>query len=296
MRTQGVIHDIGYRHYDGPRLGRAAITRALTWHSFRSAFGLGRGARAKIVPVAALAVLALPAVISAALSAHGDPRLFGYESYVPELRTLVIILFAAAQAPELVSRDIRSKVLPLYFARPARPVDYPLAKYLAFSGACLVLIESPLLVMYIGTVASLHGGKAVLGETRMFAAGLGIGAIWAVTIAAFALTGASITGRRAFASGGVAIPLVLSYTMAELLILIQGGNPFPHTSGGWAAGLLSPFTLLDGVRLWLAGNGDTPDQAMPPGFTGSLYALVLATLTAAALAALSSRYRKASLG
>ena len=39
----GVIHDIGYQHYEGPRLGRAAIIRALGWHSLRSAFGIGRG-------------------------------------------------------------------------------------------------------------------------------------------------------------------------------------------------------------------------------------------------------------
>ena len=32
----GVIHDLGYRGYDGPRLGRGQIVRALTWHSFRS--------------------------------------------------------------------------------------------------------------------------------------------------------------------------------------------------------------------------------------------------------------------
>jgi ABC-2 type transport system permease protein len=31
----GVIHDLGYQHYDGPRLGRLAIIRALIWHSLR---------------------------------------------------------------------------------------------------------------------------------------------------------------------------------------------------------------------------------------------------------------------
>ena len=49
--TAGVIHDLGYRHYDGPRLGRGAIIRALYWHSLRSAYGIGRGAKAKIVPI-----------------------------------------------------------------------------------------------------------------------------------------------------------------------------------------------------------------------------------------------------
>ena len=46
-RAGGVIHDLGYRGYDGPRLGRMQIVRALTWHSFRSAFGIGRASRAR---------------------------------------------------------------------------------------------------------------------------------------------------------------------------------------------------------------------------------------------------------
>ena len=58
--TTGVIHDLGYQHYDGPRLGRPAIVRALAWHSLRSAFGLGRGARAKIVPVLAFVDVTRP--------------------------------------------------------------------------------------------------------------------------------------------------------------------------------------------------------------------------------------------
>ena len=41
-RGGGVIHDLGYRRYEGQRLGRAAIVRALCWHSLRSAFGIGR--------------------------------------------------------------------------------------------------------------------------------------------------------------------------------------------------------------------------------------------------------------
>ena len=103
--TTGVIHDLGYQHYDGPRLGRPAIVRALAWHSLRSAFGLGRGARAKIVPVLTFVVMCLPAVVNAVSTVHGGHRLFPYDTYVFRLRALVMIIFVAAQAPELVSRD-----------------------------------------------------------------------------------------------------------------------------------------------------------------------------------------------
>ena len=39
---RSVIHDLGYRPYTGPRLGPAAIARALLVTGFRNAFGLGR--------------------------------------------------------------------------------------------------------------------------------------------------------------------------------------------------------------------------------------------------------------
>ena len=58
---QGVIHDLGYRHYDGPRLGRAHITRALFVDSARGAYGLGRPARNKITPMLLLGAICLPA-------------------------------------------------------------------------------------------------------------------------------------------------------------------------------------------------------------------------------------------
>ena len=49
-RTGGVIHDIGYQRYTGPRLGRRHIVGALYVHGLRAAFGLGRSAKAKIFP------------------------------------------------------------------------------------------------------------------------------------------------------------------------------------------------------------------------------------------------------
>ena len=149
----GVIHDIGYRHYDGPRLGRAGIIRALGWHSLRSAFGIGRGAKAKIIPVIAFGLLCVPAVANAVSLATGGGQIVFYDTYVFQLRVLVMIVFVAAQAPELVSRDLRSHVLPLYFSRPLRRLDYPLAKLGAFILACLILLEIPLLLLYLGTIS-----------------------------------------------------------------------------------------------------------------------------------------------
>jgi hypothetical protein len=153
-----------------------------------------------------------------------------YDTYVFQLRGLVMVIFVAAQAPELVSRDLRSHVLPLYLCRPLRRLDYPLAKFAAFTAACLALIEIPLLLLYLGTIVSASGGAAVWSETRALIPGLLIGALWAVLFAAIGLVLASLTGRRAYATGAIAIYFFLSWSLASILIGVTGGR-----AGRWRA-------------------------------------------------------------
>jgi ABC-2 type transport system permease protein len=291
-QAAGVIHDLGYRGYDGPRLGRAQIVKALTWHSFRSAFGIGRGLKGKIIPLLAVIAMCLPALVNAFAVARGNQRLFGYDVYVPSLRAAVVIIFIAAQAPELVSRDLRSHVLPLYFCRPLRRGDYPLAKYLALTAALLILIEVPLLILYVGTIASAKGGSDVWAQTRALIPGLGVGLMWAVLFAAIGLVLACLTGRRAYSTGIVAIACILTFFLALLLIAAEGGMSATST-GARVAGLFSPFTILDGVRVWLGGDPSTGLVA-DPGRYGPLYGVLAVVLLAACLGGLAARYRKVS--
>jgi ABC-2 type transport system permease protein len=312
----GVIHDLGYRRYEGPRLGRAAIIRALIWHSFRSAFGFGRGAKAKVVPAVALLALCLPAAVNAFAMSKGSPRLLPYDTYQPELRVFVMTVFVAIQAPELVSRDLRSRVLPLYFARPIKTYDYPLAKYLGFTAACTVMMEVPVLLLYLGTIVNVHGGAAVWAQTRELIPGLLVGLMWAAVLAAISLLLASLSGRRAFATGTVAIFFLATYTLAEILLQVENHQvsqqaakaiqnagpgplhvvPPPVPMAEKVSGLFSPFTLFDGVRMWLSGHGtEQSDNVLYPGSFGAVYALVLVVLLAACLAGLFARYRKARL-
>jgi ABC-2 type transport system permease protein len=313
--TPSVIHDLGYRRYDGPRLGRAHITRALAWHSFRSAFGLGRGAKAKVVPIIALVALCLPAVANAFTMSRGNPRLLSYDAYQPALRVIVMTIFVAVQAPELVSRDLRSRVLPLYFSRPIKTIDYPLAKYLAFTGACLVMMEVPVLLLYIGTIVNSHGGAAVWAQTKELIPGLLVGLLWSVVLAAIGLLLASTTGRRALATGAVAIFLLLTFTLSQILLQVENHDvvqssqsvpaqgqfgPATHSVipppdlAEKVSGLFSPFTLIDGTRVWL-GSPTTADNVPNVGAFGAVYAVVLVALVALCLAGLDARYRKARL-
>ncbi|MGN6790869.1 MAG: hypothetical protein ACTHJW_00625 [Streptosporangiaceae bacterium] len=306
----GVIHDIGYQTYDGPRFGRGKIALALCVHSLRSAFGFGRGAKAKIVPVITFVIMCSPAVINAVIMALGrsHTRVVDYDTYAGNLRVLVLLVFMAAQAPELVSRDLRSRVLPLYFARPIRREDYPLAKYAAFTLACLAMVDIPVLLLYIGTILQVHGGAAVWVQTRALIPGLLIGLMWAAVLAAVGLSLACVSGRRAFSTGSVAIFLFMTWTLENVLTKIEA-TPGPgaggHVAGGAAAsaehvtaaahlfGLISPFTVLDGVRQWLGGTSRGIVAA--PGRYGFVYGIMLLLLAGVSLAALVRRYARVSV-
>jgi ABC-2 type transport system permease protein len=294
VRAAGVIHDLGYQRYTGDRYGRAVIVRTLAGYSLRSAFGLGRGARAKIVPVAVFALMCLPAIINAVLVARGGSRAFPYDTYSYSLRVVLMTIFVAAQAPELVSRDLRHRVLPLYFARPLRPADYPLAKLAALTTACLIVLDVPLLLLYVSTIVGVHGGAAVWAQTTALLPGLALGLLWSVVLATTGLAIASCSGRRAFAAGGVAGFFFLTWVLSEVLGTVASppGHATVTSTGALVAGLVSPFTLLEGVRQWL---GDTSPGAVPDpgGVWGAGYALLLLALVAGSVTVLVSRYRKA---
>jgi ABC-2 type transport system permease protein len=311
----GVIHDIGYRQYEGQRLGRGHIFLALTWQSLRAAFGIGRGARAKIMPVILFVLMCLPAAINAVALATNPAggALVSYDDYVPSLRALVMLVFVAVQAPNLVSSDLRNHTLPLYFARPIRRTDYPAAKLLAFVLACLVMIEVPLIILYIGNASQVHGFREFREQTERLGPGLLYGLAWAVLLAGISLLLASTTGRRVFATCAVGIPLFFSYILAHVLgqIGLNSFGPVPVNALGQPvhppalaslSGLISPFTLLGGVLRWLQGTPKLGHghfivqghvaQSTVIGSYGTAYGVVFVVLLVLFIAGLMVRYKR----
>jgi ABC-2 type transport system permease protein len=315
----GVIHDIGYRRYAGQRLGRGRIVAALAAQSLRSAFGIGRGAKAKIFPVLLFVLMCLPAVISVAAMAlnPGQGRLFSYDTYQPTVRALVLLVFVALQAPNLVSGDLRSHTLPLYFARPISRTDYPVAKLIGFTAACLAMIEIPLLILWVGTISQVHGASAVWHQTRALGPGLLYGLGWAVLMASIGLVLASSTGKRVFAICAVAIPLFFTWVLATVLSHI-GLQTFQPAAAAQPpalaslAGLINPFTVMSGLADWFRsapkvlyarvgvpgpGPGPGPGAARLGlvnlvGHYGPAYGVMFAVMLAVAIAGLLARYRK----
>lgn len=223
-----VIHDIGYKPYTGPRLGRAQIIRALYMHSVRGVFGLGRGAKAKIVPWFVLAAMLIPAALNVYTSSTGKALVVEYSSLGYNM-VLFAMLFVAIAAPELVSRDLRHHTLPLYFSRPLRRGDYPLAKLLALSSSLFVVELLPVLVTYIGQIASSTSGHEIWLDSRAAFPAVFVALFQSAVFSSISLLMASTTGRRVIATGAIAILFLVTTAIAGVLTDSVGRTWAHHT-------------------------------------------------------------------
>ncbi|KOU32863.1 membrane protein [Streptomyces sp. WM6372] len=291
--TSTQIHNIGYRSYEGARLGRAYARKSLFSQSLRGTYGLGRSAKSKVLPMLLFAVMCVPAliIVAVAIAVPGSTSLpIKYTTYA--LTTQVIIgLFLASQAPQSVSRDLRFKTVPLYFSRPIERVDYVLAKFAAMASALFILTATPLLIMWIG---SLLAKFDFADQTKGFAQGLVSVLLLSVLFAGLGLIMAALTPRRGF---GVAAIIALLLIPFGAVTAVQGIAYSTGSNGAieWM-GLFSPITLIDGVQTaFLGATSAFPGGEGPSAGVGFVYLLVVLALIAGSYAALMARYRKAGL-
>ncbi len=283
MSEASVIHDIGYQRYEGPRLGRGHVFRAMYVHGIRVAFGFGRSAKSKIFPWLVAGITLLVAVILAAVRAQAGLVPLNYVQFADAMSWL-IILFVAIVAPELVSRDMRSGVLPLYFSRPLRAADYIGAKFVALVSAVWLVLGVPQFVMFLGAAFTTKTGMSgVWNEVGDLLPAWAYSLLWAVLFAAISLLIASLTGKRAFAAGGIVALFLMTTPVFGVL------TELPSRTAQELAGLASPMTLVSGVSAWLIPASNSGLQI---GRFGPVYAIEAATLIATCLLLLLARYRK----
>ncbi|REE98165.1 ABC transporter permease [Thermomonospora umbrina] len=288
VRT-GTIHDIGYRHYEGRRLGRAYVLRSLYVHNLRAAWGIGRPARAKVMPFLLAAVMLLPAaadVASVAITKEPD-LLWPYPAYATYLQ-VVISIFLATQAPVLASRELRFHVVPLYFSRPVGHLDFVLAKLAAMVTALLTLMVVPVTVLYIGGLVNKVPDS---GEHLLRYLGALVGCLlYALVLGSIGLVVAAFTPRRGFGVTAVIAVLMLS---AAFVVIVQGiaEEQTNFTFSGWM-GLLAPFNLVDAVQVRLLGAERAAVAVPPAPFGGPVALLLCAALILGSIAILHRRFRK----
>ncbi|MCL3859622.1 ABC transporter permease [Actinotalea sp. K2] len=284
-----VIHDIGFRHYDGPRLGRAWVVRSLLVETVRGCFGLGRPARSKVMPWSLIGILLIPPLIIALsiLLIGGDELPVTYTQY-PNALQLVVSLFVAGAAPYCVSRDLRHGVMPLYLSRPMMRTDYVLAKFAGLALAVLGVLALAQTLLLIGALlAKLPVGAQLVG----WASGLLVSVVLAVLLSAITLVVAAFTPRRGFGVAAIITILVVVSGVAEMLTAVAQDRGLTTAAAYLPA--LDPFNLVDGIAVRLLGAESARGHDVPPGVLGGLtFLVVTAAVVAGCLALLIRRYRK----
>ena len=288
------IYDLGYQGYHGPRLGRLAVAIGLLGQTLRAAYGIGRGGRAKIVPFLMLALSVLPAVLAVGIAAlaaqagaagaleEGSP--IRHDTYQGLTSTLVM-LFCAAQAPELFGRDQRHGVLPLYFSRVLTRVDYTLARAGGLFLAILVITVIPQLILTVGAILAapdpITGLRDDLPDVPRY---LLVSLIASALLGAVATVIAAWTPRRAYATAAIIavfiIPPIVVALMAELAV-------------GDAARVLvlaSPSDIVDGVNAAVFGTVSPNPTIVAANLPGWAYMVAALVETAACVVLVLRRY------
>jgi ABC-2 type transport system permease protein len=285
----GAIYDLGYRGYDGPRLGRRYAVATLFWASLRAAYALKRSGRAKIVPWGLAALLVIPAGVSVAIAAlaPGAPVPYTYDNYLWDTQVLLAI-FVAAQAPELVSSDQRHRVLSLYFSHALERTDYALAKLGALAAAVFGMALVPLLVLFLGRVLLAQDVAEAFGnEIENLPQVVVAPVLYAIPLAGLSLAIAAFTPRRAYATGAIIAVFIVTAAVSAIL-----GEAVENGPIGDLAQLINPFVPIDGTRDLLVG-GPAPDSPVDAtGFPLYWFAVEWVLLSVVTAGAVLWRYRR----
>lgn len=289
QETAGVIHDIGFRHYDGPRLGRGWIVRSLLVETFRGAFGFGRPAKAKVMPWILIGILLAPPLIFVliiVLTGMDElPR--SYTQFFSDLQ-LIISLFIAGRAPYAVSRDLRNGVMPLYLSRPLKRDDYVFAKFGGLALAMFAILAAPETLLFVGALlAKLPVGDQIAG----YAQGLVMSVVLALVLTGIGLVIAAFTPRRGLGVAAIITTLVVVSAVGGILwgILTTMGND----SLGAYLSAIDPYNLINGIATsWFSVEPNISAMSTL-GFTGGLVFTGLAVaIVWGSIAILLARYRK----
>lgn len=282
----GVIHDLGYRRFDGVRDGSGAISRTLFATGLRHAYGLGRSGKSKVMPFLLLAMSLLPAtiVVGVVVLTGLDELPVSYADYTNQTQ-LLVSLFAAAQAPVLFSRDLRHRSIVLYLARPLGAPVFALVRWLALTVAVFLFTAVPTVVLFAG--AMLAGlDKSDQASSVLKAVTLQV--LLAMLVAGVSGLISSVSLRRGFAVVGSVMALIVLAGVVTAIQAIAAEEDADAVSVG--AGLFSPWSLYTGLaNAWDAGI----DTFVPvDGAWGLAYALVAMLLVAGCLLGLVARFRK----
>jgi ABC-2 type transport system permease protein len=176
--------------------------------------------------------------------------LASYHNYFAPV-AFFMVLFLVAQAPELVCRDQRYHVLPLYFTRALGRLDYAFARLAALATSVFIALMVPMVLIFVGDVLMKADTlQAIADEWPKALPAIPASALAAVSLASISLALASFSPRRAYA----AIGLVAYFLLMEIVpaVIFSVGH-----RAGWAWAdklvLLSPTNVIAAATDWFCG-------------------------------------------
>ena len=227
----GEIYDRGYKHYDGPRLGRRQAFWALVRYSAKRAMGIKKSWTAKVIPFLLYLAVGLVALIPIGIEGFLVPRfpnladvdILPYDDFFGLIYVLEGI-FVATIAPEMLCGDRRENVLALYFSRAITRLDYLLAKLVSTALLTLTVSFVPAFVLWFGRqlladspVAAMRDNADDLGRVTL--AGVAI----ALYLGAGGLMVSSFTGRKSIAVAVIIVGfLILEALVGTLTAVVDG--------------------------------------------------------------------------
>jgi ABC-2 type transport system permease protein len=241
------------------------------------------------MPFLLLAVLSVPAIVMGIVTGYfGLPNLpLGYTEYVFALQVAVVI-FVGSQAPAAMSRDLRFRVAPLYFSRPITRAQYVQAKYAGLATALFVLMAVPLTLLFVG---ALLAELPLEDQVRDYLRALIGAVVLALVLAGIGLVIAALTPRRGLGVAAVVGVLLVSAGIQGIVRSIA--EEFGSDTMAGYAGLLNPFTLVDGVVSGPLGAGSVMATAPDGPVMGAVFSLAALLVVVGCYGALVLRFRTA---
>ncbi len=245
----GEVFDLGYQHYDGPREGRMRARQALFINGVRTAIGLGRGWQSKVLPGLLFVAVIVPALLFSFIASTADigdevPSQADYFWIV----NIVVLLFSATTAPEMLCPDRRDRVLDLYLVRPLTTTDYVIGRWFAFFSIMLALVYAGQFILFIGLTFAANEPLDYLRDQWLdILRFLAVGAAIAAFATSIPLAISTFTIRRTYAAATVIALFIITPVVAGSLTFCEDHQ---HGQFGTIQSECEPVT--GGAAKWLA--------------------------------------------
>lgn len=267
------IYDQSFRRYEGDRHA-SGLWRVVAWNTFRPVL------RSKIAGLLLIgAIIHLSAysmgLFFGAKMGEFDPKmaeqaaqaareqqipLFGGSSGLNTIlfdfllrETGLIWLLLLVTGGGSVSSDLRNAALPLYFARPLRPRDYILGKFVGLALAPAVVVSVAVLLIYLQVIAYHFPASALLGQAGLLLRAVGY-AVLTSAFVALLMVAFSSASRKA----STAAVTFLGFFMIAQVVARIAERGFRYRQAGTISPALDLHILL--VKLFNPDFDRAPRQ------------------------------------